>query len=64
MSHSSKDKSQGSWGFYDDENNLTLEYITEIEKHILPDDLKKCKPEKQETTEDKLEKDIEELRKK
>lgn len=50
------------WGFYDDENDATLQYIGEIESQILPDNLKFCKQEEILSSEKTVDIDVKNLR--
>jgi hypothetical protein len=53
-----------SWGFYDDENDGTLNYISDIEKELLPTKLTKNRLKRLESSIETVDEDVEKLREK
>lgn len=53
-----------AWGYYDDENDITINYIFDIEMAILPNELKNCDLLKMNSSVDTVSDDVTNLRKK
>lgn len=51
-----------SWGFYDDENDGTLNYIADIERELLPSKLSKNRLKRLESSVESADRDVERLR--